>query len=51
MAGRHALQELCVSQFVPNDTLLTSGQTGECAQIITGANASGKVNNCNVFEA
>lgn len=37
--GRHPLQELTVSTFVPNDTDLTSS----ChAQLITGPNASGK---------
>ncbi|KXJ15947.1 MutS protein-like 5 [Exaiptasia diaphana] len=38
--GRHPLQELCVSQFVPNDTVKQKDK--DRMTIITGPNASGK---------
>ncbi|XP_059469871.1 mutS protein homolog 5-like [Neocloeon triangulifer] len=38
--GRHPLQELCVSDFVPNDTDATKSEMR--MKILTGANASGK---------
>ncbi|KAJ9576026.1 hypothetical protein L9F63_007126, partial [Diploptera punctata] len=38
--GRHPLQELCVDNFVPNDTL--SGDYYTLLKIITGPNSSGK---------
>jgi DNA mismatch repair protein MSH5 len=38
--GRHPLQELCVDDFVPNDTL--SGDKHSLMKIITGPNSSGK---------
>ena len=37
---RHPLQELCVSQFVPNDSIF-SKESGRL-KILTGPNASGK---------
>lgn len=49
-AGRHPLQELCVSSFVPNDCLLSrsqeeaqgSGREAHGALVLTGPNHSGK---------
>ncbi|XP_021941355.1 mutS protein homolog 5-like, partial [Zootermopsis nevadensis] len=38
--GRHPLQELCVDDFVPNDTF--SGDQHSLMKIITGPNSSGK---------
>jgi hypothetical protein len=38
--GRHPLQELCVDDFVPNDTF--SGDQHTLMKIITGPNSSGK---------
>ncbi|PNF16373.1 hypothetical protein B7P43_G10502, partial [Cryptotermes secundus] len=38
--GRHPLQELCVDDFVPNDTF--SGEQHSLMKIITGPNSSGK---------
>ncbi|KAL5016536.1 hypothetical protein ScPMuIL_006125 [Solemya velum] len=38
--GRHPLQELCCTPFVPNDTL--SGEANSKMKILTGPNASGK---------
>ncbi|XP_076335549.1 mutS protein homolog 5-like isoform X2 [Tachypleus tridentatus] len=38
--GRHPLQELCVTTFVPNDTY--TGLSGGKMVIVTGPNASGK---------
>ena len=38
--GKHPLQELCVDNFVPNDTL--SGDDHTLMKIITGPNSSGK---------
>ena len=38
--GRHPLQELCISTFVPNDTNLGGCQNK--AMILTGPNACGK---------
>ena len=37
--GRHPLQELCISPFVPNDTHFDDSHL---ASMITGPNASGK---------
>jgi DNA mismatch repair protein MSH5 len=39
-AGRHPLQELCVTAFVPNDTHIESNRGR--VKILTGPNASGK---------
>ncbi|ORX35171.1 muts domain V-domain-containing protein [Kockovaella imperatae] len=43
-AGRHILQELCVSNYIPNDTMMEGGQNERynSMMVITGANASGK---------
>ncbi|XP_029213276.2 mutS protein homolog 5-like isoform X3 [Acropora millepora] len=38
--GRHPLQELCVSQFVPNDSIFCKESSR--LKILTGPNASGK---------
>ncbi|XP_063241372.1 mutS protein homolog 5-like [Bacillus rossius redtenbacheri] len=38
--GRHPLQELCIDNFVPNDTC--SGGTHSLMKVLTGPNASGK---------
>ena len=38
--GRHPLQEMCVSQFIPNDTLISG--PNERIKVITGPNFSGK---------
>ncbi|XP_048763209.2 mutS protein homolog 5-like [Ostrea edulis] len=38
--GRHPIQEVCCSPFVPNDTL--SDQAGGKMKVLTGPNASGK---------
>jgi DNA mismatch repair protein MSH5 len=38
--GRHPLQELCVGDFVTNDTF--SGEQYSLMKIITGPNSSGK---------
>ena len=39
-AGRHPLQELCVTPFVPNDGQFGGGHS--MVKVITGPNASGK---------
>lgn len=38
--GRHPLQEMCVSQFIPNDTAISGSR--ERIKLITGPNFSGK---------
>jgi DNA mismatch repair protein MSH5 len=38
--GRHPLQEMCVSQFIPNDTTISGSR--ERVKLITGPNFSGK---------
>ncbi|KAI8509953.1 mutS protein [Branchiostoma belcheri] len=40
VGGRHPLQEMCVSPFVPNNTTL--GGSGHRLSVLTGPNASGK---------
>ena len=40
--GRHPLQEVIVSAFVPNDTALAPGDSPGGVAIISGANFSGK---------
>ncbi|XP_078658061.1 mutS protein homolog 5-like isoform X1 [Branchiostoma floridae x Branchiostoma belcheri] len=40
VGGRHPLQEMCVSPFVPNNTAL--GGSGHRLSVLTGPNASGK---------
>ncbi|XP_066299080.1 mutS protein homolog 5-like [Branchiostoma lanceolatum] len=40
VGGRHPLQEMCVSPFVPNSTAL--GGSGHRLSVLTGPNASGK---------
>jgi hypothetical protein len=40
--GRHPLQELCVGQFIANDTLMPEGEGARRMKLLTGPNASGK---------
>ena len=54
--GRHLLQELCVRQYISNDTMLAGGDHGDTSSmvgdvvqvdadgkmVVTGANGSGK---------
>lgn len=40
--GRHPLQEMCVTTFIPNDTNIASYREGSI-QVITGPNASGLI--------